>query len=92
VSDARHIDLIGICVRAVAASGSAEPVIAISRNGRYQADGLAPGRYKVEFSSGCGLTGYATQWFDGQPTQRAARAVSVVPGSVTTGISATLKP
>jgi hypothetical protein len=92
VSDSRGLDLIGICVRAGPASGPGEPVIAITRNGRYEADGLAPGRYKVQFSSGCGLTGYATQWFSGQAAESTARQVTVAPGAITTGISAALKP
>ena len=86
------VELIGICVTAVPAGGRASSVIAITRPGGYQASDLAPGRYKVEFSSGCGLPGYATQWYKGQSSEGAATAVTVSPGAITPGISATLKP
>ena len=86
------MELIGICVTAVPAGGRAPSVIAITRPGGYQASDLAPGRYKVEFSSGCGLPGYATQWYKGQSSEGAATAVTVSPGAITPGISATLKP
>jgi hypothetical protein len=85
-------DLTGICVRAVPAGGAGQPVIAISGNGGYQASGLAPGSYQVEFSSGCGITGYATQWFNGQSAQGSATTVTVTQGAVTPGISAVMKP
>ncbi len=86
------VELIGICVTAVPASGRAPSVIAITRAGGYQASDLAPGRYKVEFSPGCGLPGYATQWYRGQSSEGAANTVTVSPGAITPGISATLKP
>ena len=36
--------------------------------------GVAPGRYRVEFASGCGATGYATQWW-----QDANSVATVIP-------------
>ncbi len=86
------VELIGICVTAGPASGRAPSVTANTRAGDYQASDLAPGRYKVEFSPGCGLPGYATQWYRGQSSEGAANTVTVSPGAITPGISATLKP
>ncbi len=59
-------------------------------NGRYKIAGLAPGRYKVQFY-GCGRN-YASQWYHGRSTERAADQVRVRPGHDTTGISAALAP
>ncbi len=33
--------------------------------GHYRAAHLAPGKYKVEFSAGCGDSGFASQWWAG---------------------------
>ena len=54
--------------------------------GRYELDGLAAGRYQVEFTAGCGDTRYAARWYQGATTRRGARPVTVTAGSVTTGI------
>ncbi len=86
------VDLTGSCVTAVPAAGRAPSVIAITSNGGYQIRDLAPGRYLAEFSSGCGLTGYATQWYKGQATRSTANPVTVTSGAITPGISAALTP
>lgn len=57
-------------------------------NGRYKITGLASGRYKV-FFYGCG-TRYASQWYHGRSTERAANPVRVSAGHTTTGIGAAL--
>lgn len=38
------------------------PVVAIS-SGSYVLTGLVPGKYTVEFSTGCGASGFRTQWW-----------------------------
>ena len=84
----------GICVTAVPAGpafpGSGPAVAITSRAGKYAIGDVAPGRYKAEFSSGCGTTGYATQWWRGAVSQQKATEFAVRPGSVTTGIDAEL--
>jgi hypothetical protein len=45
----------------------------------------------VEFQPGCGLTGLATQWWQGVASRAAAKVITVGPGGVITGIDATMK-
>lgn len=78
--------VVGVCVGAFA-PGQAPTALAITAaDGRYELDGLAAGRYQVEFTAGCGDTRYAARWYQGAPTRRGARPVTVTAGSVTTGI------
>jgi Carboxypeptidase regulatory-like domain len=73
----------GACVIAKSTGPGSVPVYATSMSsGQYALLGLQPGRYKVEFSSGCGSSGYEPQWWAGK--------VTVTAGNTTTGISATL--
>ncbi|HEX6930702.1 MAG TPA: carboxypeptidase-like regulatory domain-containing protein [Streptosporangiaceae bacterium] len=58
------------------------------QNGRYKLTGLAAGSYKV-FFYGCG-TKYASQWYRGRSTERAADPVRVTPGRTTSGVGAVL--
>ena len=58
--------------------------------GTYQLADLAPGQYRVEFSSGCGAAGYLTQWWQGAASRQKATLVDVTTGTATTGISAAL--
>lgn len=96
VTTASRRPLDGICVTAVPASpGPAVPgfgaaVAVTSRVGKYTIGDLAPGRYKAEFSSGCGSTGYVTQWWRDADSPLKATEIAVRPGSVTTGIDAAL--
>lgn len=80
-----------ICVSATnAATGIislAEPFF--TENGRYTIDGLAPGRYTVEFSD-CGGAGYATQWYDRRTTVTSADEVTVTAGHAARRIDAVL--
>jgi hypothetical protein len=79
----------GVCVVAYPASGGQAPVIAESSSGgSYQISDLAPGTYDVEFTAGCGITSYATQWFSGAATRSAATPVTVSAGVVTPSVSA----
>jgi hypothetical protein len=79
---------VGVCAGAFA-PGSSSPagVVSTGPGGRYELDGLAPGRYQVEFTAGCGDSGYPAQWYQGARTRGAARTVTVTAGSVTTGIT-----
>jgi hypothetical protein len=65
------------------------PVLAVtSAAGRYTIGGVAPRRYRVEFASGCGATGYATQWWQGANSVAMATIITIAAGTTTTGISA----
>ncbi len=59
-------------------------------HGRYKITGLAAGAYKV-FFYGCGIaTNYASQWYHGRATERAADPVRVRPSHLTAGINAVM--
>jgi hypothetical protein len=81
----------GVCVAAVGTGRGAIPVIAVTARGAYTIAGLAPGRYRVEFSSGCGATGYVTQWWRRAASAAAATIVTVTAASTVTGITAALR-
>jgi hypothetical protein len=80
----------GICVAARPLSG-ARPVVAVSQASGYRLTGLVPGRYLVEFQSGCGTSGYRTQWWQDAGTRAAATVVRVAPGATSAGIDASLR-
>jgi protocatechuate 3,4-dioxygenase beta subunit len=83
--------LAGICVTAVPQASGSLPVVAVTgRTGGYTLADLLPGDYKVRFSSGCAATGYATQWYNGAPSQTAATPIPVGAGQTQSGINATL--
>jgi hypothetical protein len=81
--------LTGVCVTALGTG--AAPVIAVTAAGGYTLGGLTPGRYRVEFSSGCGAAGYATQWWKNASTAAAATVITVAADATVTGISAALR-
>jgi hypothetical protein len=86
--------LAGVCVTAIPASpttslGGAVTGITTS-GGRYAIGDLAPGRYRVRFASGCGVSGWRTQWWQGMSAPAVASTVTVTPGLVTNGINATM--
>jgi protocatechuate 3,4-dioxygenase beta subunit len=94
-----HARVAGECVTAVPVRASPDPVtgvvsspdIAITRsNGRYQLLDLLPGRYKVEFSTGCGDTGFATLWWPGAASAKTAQVITVSNATITK-IDATLR-
>jgi hypothetical protein len=67
----------------------AAPLLAVATaGGGYQLTGLTPGRYLVEFFSGCGTTGYATQWWRDARSASAATPVGVKVATTTPGIDA----
>jgi hypothetical protein len=82
----------GACAIAVPIPADGLPlVVAVSRPGGYALAQLLPGRYKVEFSSGCGAAGYASQWWKDASSRATAKAITVVAGQDVSGISARLR-
>ncbi|HEY2316625.1 MAG TPA: carboxypeptidase-like regulatory domain-containing protein, partial [Streptosporangiaceae bacterium] len=93
VSSPASAPLAGVCVTAVPASSDlagSPRVIAVSRTGGYTLTDLMPGNYDVEFSSGCGASGYVHQWWQDASSQTAATPVTVGLDQVVSGISATM--
>jgi hypothetical protein len=82
--------LTGICVSAVAAAAGQSPVYTVSADGSYQLPDLLPGKYRVEFQSGCGHAGLATQWWDAAASSQAATVIDVGSGDTVTGVSAAM--
>ncbi len=85
----------GACVRAVpvgakAAGRDPSRTASFTGTGDYQLTGLAPGQYTVQFSSGCGATGYATQWWMHASSAGKATVITIRAGEVATGINAAL--
>jgi carboxypeptidase family protein len=82
----------GICAAAYAGAAATAPTaVAITgAGGKYEIGFLAPGSYIVKFSSGCGATGYATQFYDKEGSAAAATPVSVSAGAETGGVNAVL--
>ena len=79
----------GVCAIAFPASGHGLPVIGETYpSGGYVIYSLTPGRYKVEFTRGCGNGRYRTQWYDGARTQATAKEVRVQADAVTLQIGA----
>jgi hypothetical protein len=82
--------LSGVCVTAMPLVAGSMPIMAISKSGSFSLAGLLPGRYKVEFSSGCGATGYLTQWWKDVSSRQAATVINVSAAHSVTGIDATM--
>ena len=73
-------------------AGFYPPVIAITaQTGGYSLLDLQPGKYKVKFSTGCGDSGFTTQWWKNADSAAAATVITVGAGAVVTGIDAALK-
>lgn len=83
--------LTGACVTAVSLAAGARAVTAVTEKGGYALVDMPPGRYRVRFSSGCGSTGLATQWWRDAPTKAEATVITVKAGTDTGGISAALR-
>jgi Carboxypeptidase regulatory-like domain len=87
--------LSGICVQDLSTQQSSyvQELIELpltNSRGRYEIQGLAPGRYDVEFFP-CGSDSrYAAQWYRNTAVQTSATSVRVGAGAVTTGIDARL--
>ncbi|HEY2549375.1 MAG TPA: hypothetical protein VGI64_02230 [Streptosporangiaceae bacterium] len=80
----------GECVTAEPVSAGLPSVVAVTRSGKYAITDLQPGKYRVEFSTGCGATGFKTQWWKDASSQGAATIITVPAKTVTSGIDATL--
>jgi hypothetical protein len=90
VSTSSGVALSGACVTAYPAVPGPTPLVAVSRASGYSLIDVPPGRYRVEFSSGCGATGYGAQWWRNARTERAATVITVVADHVVTTVSARL--
>jgi hypothetical protein len=80
----------GVCVAATAAATGRVYSVTGSA-GSYSISDLPAGGYRVQFSAGCGASGYKTQWYRDKPTAKTATLVLVKAGTATSGISATLR-
>jgi len=78
-------------VTVVQQGAGSNSVTAVSSGGKYSIIDLAPGRYRVAFTSGCGATGYVSQWWKGAASRAKATLITVPVNKVTTGINAALK-
>jgi hypothetical protein len=83
--------LTGICVSAVPVSRSDSTLYATSSQGTYTLAEVPPGRYRVEFQSGCGLRGFKAQWWDASGSETQATVIKVGAGAVVTNISAVMQ-
>jgi protocatechuate 3,4-dioxygenase beta subunit len=99
VDTTAHAPVPGECVTAVPFRAVADPVTGLpaqqevavtDRTGGYTLTTLMPGRYKIEFSTGCGNRGFATQWWDNARSARSAKVITVKFATIT-GINATLR-
>ncbi len=67
------------------------PVIAVTAgDGSYSLINLPPGQYHVEFSIGCGDSGFATQWWQQATSEQTATIINVAANGAVTGIDASL--
>ena len=83
--------LSGICVTALPLAAGFAPIVAVTgKSGAFTLLDLLPGRYKVEFSSGCGTTGYRAQWWHNANSPQTATVINVTAAQTVTGIDATM--
>jgi hypothetical protein len=100
VTDSAHTPIAGECVTATPVSATPDPlygqrlhpVIGVSgSDGSYSLVDLLPGKYTVEFSTGCGDSGFTTQWWNDAASASSASAITVSATATVTGIDATLQ-
>ena len=100
VTDSAHSPVAGECVTASPVGPTPDPlfgetlhpVIGVSgSDGSYSLVDLPPGKYTVEFSTGCGDSGFTTQWWNDAASASSASAVTVSATATVTGIDATLQ-
>jgi hypothetical protein len=73
--------------------GESIPIVAVSgTDGSYMVPNVVPDGYKVDFSTGCGATNYASQWYPNSTGPGGATIVSVAADQNRTGISAVVQP
>lgn len=97
VTTASHKAVAGACVTATPVDpvpdplfgAVSHPVVAVS-SGSYVLAGLVPGKYTVEFSTGCGASGFHPQWWHNAGSAGQATVITVPANGVINGISATV--
>jgi hypothetical protein len=86
VTNASRAGLGNECVTAFPVDAKPDPIFGdpimpetaiTTPSGHFALTGLFPGQYKVKFSSGCGRTGYADQWWDSAASQKTAKIINV---------------
>src|SRR5258708_17014370 len=89
--------VVGECVMAIPIGAAPDPLLEVRQrreiavsgpNGSYSLLGVPPGRYKVEFSSGCGGASFKTQWGKNAGSATPAPRITVGAGRPRTGIAA----
>jgi protocatechuate 3,4-dioxygenase beta subunit len=100
VTDQAHAPVGGECVTAVPVGAVPDPLLLVRQRpeiavsaakGHYSLVGVLPGRYKIEFSPGCGGASFKTQWWKNADSAAAATVITVGAGALVTGIDAELK-
>ncbi len=90
----------GECATAVPVSPAPDPlygdtlhdaIAETAADGSYTLVGLLPGQYKVEFSTGCGDSGFQTQWWNDAGSAATATIITVPANATVPGIDATLQ-
>ena len=93
VTDASGHPLDGVCVLVNNEEYDSDNVAKTNENGEYQLLGVQPGRFKVEFSGGCGSSGsLAPQFYPDQLYSPAATSITFKATTVTPGIDAKMQP
>jgi hypothetical protein len=89
----------GECVTAVPLNATPDPLFEMTLNpvigvtasdGSYSLVDLLPGQYHVEFSIGCGASGFATLWWQQATSEQTATTITVSGNGTITGIDASL--
>src|SRR5258706_15931380 len=93
VTDQAHAPVGGECVMAIPIGAAPDPLLEVRQrpeiavsglNGSYSLVGALPGRYKVEFSAGCGGARLQTPWWKKADSAGAASVVTVGAGAPVT--------
>jgi hypothetical protein len=101
VTQQPHTPVTGECVTAVPVNPTPDPlfgstlhdaVAVTAADGSYTLVGLLPGQYKVEFSTGCGDSGFGTQWWNNAGSAATATTITVSASATVQKIDATLQP
>lgn len=94
VTSSTAVPLPGICVTAYplgrTAALSSPELSETDASGQYALEWLGAGRYDIEFTAGCGSSGYAAQWWKGSVDRSGARPVRVRNDTGSSGIDATM--
>jgi hypothetical protein len=99
VTSRHHAPVAGECVTATPVDpvpdpefGSVlHPVIGVTAaDGTYTLVGLLPGKYTAKFSTGCGDTGFQTQWWHDSTSAGGAAVITVPANTTVTSIDARL--